>query len=116
MKKITEEEYKNYIATTIGKKIFHLRKAKKWSREKLAEKSNLSTTYIFDIENGNSMPSCFSIINICNALNIHSSTIFDEFLSTSEKIEPLNKNFYNLSKKEKAAVTNLINFLSNEYL
>lgn len=116
MQEINDEQRKKFVSTSIGKKIFNLRKSKKLSRERLAEKSNLSTTYIFDIENGKSMPSCLTIIDICNALQISSSKILDEFLSVPDKTEPITKNFSKLSKKEKAAVTNLINFMSNEYL
>ena len=93
---------------------FYLRKSKKLSREQLAEKSNLSTTYIFDIENGKSMPSCLTLIDICNALCVSSSEILDDFLFTSD--QSWLKNFYTLSKKEKASVINLISFMSNGYL
>ena len=44
-------EKKNIIAQTIGKKIYNLRNAKKYSREFLAEKVNLSANYIYEIEN-----------------------------------------------------------------
>lgn len=44
-------EKKNIIAQTIGKKIYDLRTSKKYSREFLAEKVNLSANYIYEIEN-----------------------------------------------------------------
>lgn len=116
MQEMTYEDRKQFISNLIGKKIFNLRKSCKLSREQLAEMSNLSTTYIFDIENGNSMPSCLSIIDICNALKVPTSQLLDEFSFYTEKLEPLTKNFNRLTKKEKAAITNLINFMSNDYV
>ena len=118
MDKICNDKRKGFISAEIGKKIYDLRKLKKLSREQLAEKSNLSTTYIFDIENGKSMPSCLTIIDICNALDISSSEILDDFLSNSNvnSDESWLKNFYALSKKEKASVINLISFMANEFL
>lgn len=112
MEERTDEERKKYISSSIGKKIFNIRKEKKISREKLAEKSNLSTTYIFGIENGQSMPSCLSLIDICNALEIHPSILLDEFILITNKNKYNMLNFEKLTTKEKKAVENLIEFLS----
>ena len=46
-----DNEKKNIIAQTSGKKIYYLRNAKKYSREFLAEKVNLSANYKYEIEN-----------------------------------------------------------------
>ena len=46
-----DNEKKKKIAKTIGNKIYNLRNAKKYSREFLAEKVNLSANYIYEIEN-----------------------------------------------------------------
>lgn len=50
------DDRKKEIAQYIGKKIFELRKSKKLSREQFAEKTNLSANYIYEVENGNSIP------------------------------------------------------------
>lgn len=114
MKEITDENKKKYVSITIGKKIYKLRKSKKLSREQLAEKSNLSTTYIFDLENGKSMPSCLTLIDICNALEVNSSVILDEFLTEKNKKENLPEiNLNKFSFLEKQAIINLIKVFQN---
>lgn len=109
------EDEKREIAQYIGKKVLQLRKDKKMSREQFAEKTNLSSNYIYEIEHGNSIPGGIAIINICNFCNIAPSNLFGTYLDTNiyTASELTNTNFQNLSNYDKKLIIDIINFLSN---
>lgn len=88
---------KTMIAKTIGKKIYQLRTEKKYSREFLAEKTNLSANYIYEIENGNYMLGCVPIIDICNALEITPTELLRDFINLPRNI--LNETLYSELEK-----------------
>ncbi len=54
----------------IGKRIREIRKREKISQEKLAERSELSTQYISQIETAARRASLTSLVNIAGALNV----------------------------------------------
>lgn len=54
----------------LGNAIQTLRKEQKVSRKELAERSNLSVTALYNIENNLSFPSKDTIDRLCSALNI----------------------------------------------
>ena len=58
------------IRVQFGKKVRQLRKQKKFSQEKLAQKTGLHRTYISDIERGNRNVSLENIKKIADALDI----------------------------------------------
>ena len=76
---------KNIISKNIGKKIYELRTNKKYSREFLAEKTNLSPNYIYEIENGNYTIGCIPLINLCNALEITPTQLLLDFIDIPKK-------------------------------
>lgn len=65
------------INEKIGIKISILRKKLKYSQEKLAELSDLSTTSISTIERGKSKPSVETLEKIAKALNIELKELVD---------------------------------------
>ena len=67
----------------IGKRIEILRKQRKWTQGKLAEKTDLSNNYISNIEHNYSIPSIETLMRLCTALDV---TPNDILLGTS-KIE-----------------------------
>ena len=52
------------------------RKMKGWSQEKLAEKMEISTNYLSDIETGRGWVSPFSLVKLANALEIDVFELF----------------------------------------
>jgi len=54
----------------IGERISALRRSRKWTQEKLAERSDLSNNYISNIENNHSIPSLETLMKICIALEV----------------------------------------------
>ncbi len=80
-------------AKEIGKQIYLTRRKLKISREKLAEKSNISTTYVYDIETGKKVPNVVIFLNICNSLGISVDAIFNP--NVSNRLELFNQKIYN---------------------
>jgi len=64
---------------TIGANIRKCRLAKKLRQEDLAEKTNLSVTYIGMIERGEKTPALETLINILNALGVSAELEADIF-------------------------------------
>lgn len=71
------------MATTLGEKIRELRKQKGYTLEKLAELSDSSKSYIWEIENKNpSRPSADKIAKIAAVLGVTSDYLVDVDEST----------------------------------
>ncbi len=73
----------------LGNAIQTLRKEQKVSRKDLAERSNLSVTALYNIENNLSFPSKDTIDRICSSLNIPVSYLM--FFSITEDDIPEDK-------------------------
>ena len=103
------------IAHYIGSQILNLRKLHNLSREQLAEKTNLSANYIYEIEKGNSIPGCIALIDICNTFDVAPSNLFSKYLNTNIYIasELTNSNFKNLSEYDKKLIIDIINLMSS---
>lgn len=112
---MNNDNIKKEIAQYIGKKIFELRKEHKLSREQFAEKTNLSTNYIYEIEKGNSVPGCIALINICNYFEVAPSTLLGKFLDKNvyTASELIHTNYYKLSSYDKKLIIDMINLLAN---
>ena len=61
----------------LGAKIAYLRKTKRYSQEKLAEKSDISLVYIGDIERGDANPTLDKLKALANALEVEVMEFFD---------------------------------------
>lgn len=99
----------------LGLKISEIRKKYGYTREELAEKSNISPNYLYNIETGSKIPNVIIFMDILTALNVTSGEVLgdsidNKFLSFSEHIS---SNFDKLSDKEIKSVENTINFFAN---
>lgn len=54
----------------LGGRVANLRKERRWTQEKLAERADLSNNYISNIENNYSIPSLETLMKICVALEV----------------------------------------------
>ena len=72
------------IRKNIGSKIKLARTRTNYTQEKLAEKLQLSTRYISQLERGIAFGSATTIVSICKALNISSDFLFHDPASTAE--------------------------------
>lgn len=110
-----DKEIRYNKAKKIGIQISKIRKEKGYTRETLAEMSNISPNYLYNIEIGNKIPNVIIFIDICNALNVTSGEILgdqvnDRFLSFLENIS---YSFNKLSDKEIKSIENTIDFFAN---
>lgn len=69
---------------TLGHKIKALRKIKKLSQERLADKADLSQQHISRIENGLTFPSVSALNKIANVLNIPIDDLVDNDIKKME--------------------------------
>ena len=88
----------NYIL--LGKKIRERRKEKKYTLEQLAEKLDVSTTFIGQIERAKGKPSLETLVKIANVLEISTdSLLFGDLNNKSgnshfiKKVEELTETF-----------------------
>lgn len=63
---------------TIGQRIKEIRKKKNLSQETLAEKTDLSTTYISLIENGVKCMSLETLVKVANALGVTADVLLSD--------------------------------------
>jgi len=109
-----DEDKKKKLAKYIGNNIFEYRKKNKFTREELAEKSNLSANHIYELEMGNCMPTTITLIEICIALNISLTQLIDvKLLNNNEISETFINDFQKLTDKEKKSVIQLIKYMAN---
>lgn len=82
-----DEDRNKKPAKYIGNNIYKYRKMNKFTREELAEKSNLSANHIYELEMENCMPTTITLIEICIALNISLTQLIDtRLLSNNNEV------------------------------
>ena len=103
------------ILKVIGKKIKEARNNKSYTQEYVAEKIDKSPDIVRNIENGRSVGSVETLLNICNLLDITLNDIFYELLENKNAVldEKIYKNFQDLTLKEKEMINMLISYLKN---
>lgn len=101
------------ILKVIGKRIKEARNNKSYTQEFVAEKIDKSPDIIRNIENGRSVGSVETLVNICNLLDITMDYIFYDLLQNKKEIldEDLYKNFQDLDLKEKELINMLITYI-----
>ena len=111
-----EKELKFKKAKEIGEQISSIRSNYGISREKLAEKSNISANYLYEIEIGKKVPNVIIFSNICNALDVSTDKILNPNLynQLSDFINDISHDFFCLTDKEKSLIKNIIHFLADQ--
>lgn len=66
----------NNVAKKMGAKIAYLRKEKRYSQEKFAEKIDISEIYMGQIERGDANPTLEKLVSIANALDVEIKELF----------------------------------------
>ena len=99
----------------IGETLQALRKSYGYTQEKMAEKIEVSTRYIGDIEQDRAKPSYEILIKICNLYNIGLNQIFSEYLDIKENkiLEYGLTGYQNLEEEDKKTIEYLINYFNN---
>ena len=62
----------------LGKRIRHVRTAREWSQEYLADQAGMHRTYMWGIERGIRNPSIRHVVRIADALGISVKSLFDD--------------------------------------
>lgn len=101
---------KDDILKVIGNKIQEARKNKGYTQEYVAEKIDKSVDTFRGIENGRSVGSVSTLLNICNLLDITFDEIFYDLLNKKEVIldKKLYEDFQKLNLDEKELVEDMI--------
>lgn len=104
---------KRDILEVIGAKIQQARKEKGYTQEYVAEKIEKSVDILRSIENGRSVGSVETLLNICNLLEITLDYIFSDLLEKKEEIldKELYENFKGLDLKEKELINVMIDYM-----
>lgn len=76
----------NNLYRNIGDRVKYLRTERHMSREKFAELIDITSKHLYDIEQGSTNFSIGIFSRICKELNIPSSFLLDETLSTDQRI------------------------------
>lgn len=103
----------NNISTLLGEKLRFYRIERELSQEQLAFKSQLTPSYIGQIERGEKSPTIKTLDKLITALDISYQDIFDlEFPSTSivsnSVIEKITYHLSNRSLEEQEAIYNIL--------
>ena len=116
MEKNEEEKRRIEIAKDLGKNILKFRKEKGYTREELAEKSNLSANYIYGLEIGTYLPGCIALIDLSNARDITISQLLAKYLNNDRKdtIDKISTQITKLSDRDLELIINIIDFLESK--
>ncbi len=92
------------LSWQLGKKVRGLRKAKKLSQSRLAERANLSEACIGTIERGHRTPRLPTLEKIASALGVEIKVLFDfssgEVSTSEEALKELYQSIKGKSRKE----------------
>lgn len=94
----------------LGSRIQYFRKLKHWNQEKLAERAQISPSFISYIETANRIPSIDSIVSIANALGVTPNDLLADSIHLQSGLyncQPL----LGCSSKELAFLTDAISML-----
>ena len=75
----------NKLKGILGKNIRFFRLRRQFSQADLAEKANISITFLSNIERGNNYPQAGTLCNIVNALGIDVWELFKEDVSSDQQ-------------------------------
>ena len=104
------------ILKVIGSKIQNARREKGYTQDFVAERIDKSIDIYRSIENGRSVGSVATLLNICNILEITMDEIFYDLLDKKEFIldNKLYKSFQNLDLREKELINVMLKHMKKK--
>ena len=104
------------ILKVIGSRIQQARNEKGYTQEYVAEKIDKSIDILRSIENGRSVGSVGTLINICNVLEITLDYIFIDLLDKKGEIlnNKLYENFQELNLEQKGLINAMIEYMKKD--
>ena len=100
----------------LGNRIAQLRKNRKITQEKLAEKAEISNNYLSNIENNHSIPSLETVMKLCAALDVTPDELLlgtsktEKHYLSAEILQKLNR----CTPREKRLIDGFISLLMQE--
>ena len=106
---------KKDILKTIGNKVQQARREKGYTQEYVAEKIDKSVDILRSIENGRSVGSVETLLNICNILDITLDYIFIDLLDKKGEIldNKLYRDFQELNLEQKGLINAMVEHMKN---
>ncbi len=97
----------------IGRSIRRKRVEKSWRQEDLAERANLSSSYIGMIERGEKMPKLETFIVIANVLEVSADELLSGVINTGYKVRmsEYSDRIGNMSKEKQRMVYGIIDVI-----
>ena len=104
------------ILKVIGSKIQNARREKGYTQDYVAEKIDKSIDIYRSIENGRSVGSVATLLNICNILGITMDDIFYDLLDKKNVVldNKLYEDFQNLDMKNKELINVILDYIKKE--
>lgn len=104
------------ILKVIGTKIQNARKQKGYTQDYVAEKIDKSIDIYRSIENGRSVGSVASLLNICNVLEITMDEIFYDLIDKKNVIldNKLYEDFKNLNMDDKGLISAIMEYIKSK--
>lgn len=114
--KYQKKKERSIRAQEVGRRIRSIRNKLDMSGEELAEKSDISANYLYEIEKGEKTPSVIIFADICDALKVSIEGMLKPKISNelNDFINEISYDFYKLSDKKKELIKNNIHILANE--
>lgn len=76
---------KKTLSKNLGKRIKEFKKSKHIRNEEFCEKIGISTTFLWDLENGNKNPSLETLVKIANVLECGVDSLLCDLLESTKK-------------------------------
>lgn len=93
----------------IGRNIRDIRKSLNQTQEEFAEKLNINSQFLSQVENGKVGISIDNAINICNTANCSSNKLFKDLIKSPDIID----NYELLTDRDKSVINKMIIYLLN---
>ncbi len=102
------------VLNVIGKKIKQIRLSKKFTQEYVAEKLDVGTRYISDLERGIALGGISTLIKLCNLYKVTPTYFLQDYLDVQKDIKLASElyEFDKLNKKEKKLIIDMIHLLN----
>ena len=93
---------KKTLSKNLGKRIKEFKKNKHIRNEEFCEKIGISTTFLWDLENGNKNPSLDTLVKIANVLECSVDCLLCDSLESTEKpqLNNISMKLENLNKEQ----------------
>lgn len=98
----------------IGTLLRKTRKSLDYTQEDVAEKLNLASRYVSDIERDKTKGSIDTLVKLCNIYHITPTYVLQDYLTleTESKIDPDLIGFYELDRRDQETILALIRYMN----